>query len=325
MLNYQKTEAVLRKINYRLERLIPLTTPLSIVFGFLLPFVFIHLRPFVPWIFTVITLSGALKLRVAELGATIRNPLPILLCFVAAHVLMPVLAMFTSTLLIDNPDVVSGFVLVFSGPPAVSAFIWVLILRGDLALCLTIMLLNTLLAPIVVPASLSILMGSKVALDMSGIAISLLIMIVIPTIIGIGINEASKKKIPNLVCPWLDPLSKICLMTVIATNAAIISPGIKFADPLIWKVAALVIVLIFTGFFLIKLVAVIGKCPAPKDIAMIIPGGLRNNSVVMTIAVASFPEATVIPALLSIIFQQSIAGIIGKLFTKKSVNTVKSP
>jgi len=120
---YQKIVSILRIINYRLERIIPLTTPLSIVLGFLFPFVFINLRPFVPWIFTVITLSGALKLRASELGATIRSPLPIILCFIAAHVFMPVIAMFTSTLFIDNPDVVTGFVLVFSGPPAVSACI----------------------------------------------------------------------------------------------------------------------------------------------------------------------------------------------------------
>ena len=315
----QESPGASRKINSILERLIPVTTPLAIVLGFLLPSVFIHLRPFVPWLFGLMTFSGALKLRAAELGATVRSPAPILLFFIAAHVFMPVLAMLVSSLFLDNPDVIAGFILLFSGPTAVSGFIWVSIFKGDMALCLTLILLDTLLAPIVVPGSISILMGARVAMDMSGIAVSLLFMVVVPTIIGVTVNETSKGKIPALICPGFDPIAKICLMTVIATNASIIAPGIRLTDPLVWKVAVITIALTFTGFFVIKLTAVIGKCRAPKDITMIISGGLRNNSAVMTIAVTFFPEAAVLPTLLSIIFQQSIAAIMGKAFTREDI------
>jgi len=305
------------KFNHHLERLIPVTTPFSIVIGFLLPFVFSVLRPYVPLLFGFMTFSGALKLRAAELGKSVRSPLPILLFFAAAHVLMPVLAMLVSSRFFANNDVVSGFVLLFSGPTAVSGFIWVLILKGDMALCLTLILLDTLLAPVVVPGTISILMGAKTAMDMSGIALSLLFMVVIPTIIGVTVNETSKGKIPAAICPYFDPFAKICLMLVIATNAAIVAPAVKLTNPLIWQVGLLVIILTSAGFLLIKFITVIGKCRAPKDITMIISGGLRNNSAVMTIAVAFFPEAAVLPTLTSIIFQQSIAAIMGKLFAQK--------
>jgi len=317
-LSSQKITGTLQKINYYLERLLPITTPLSIVIGFLLSSFFIQLRPLVPWLFGLITFSGVLKLKAAELGAAIRSPLPIILCFAAAHVLMPVIAMFVSSVFFINPDIVAGFILLFSGPTAISGFIWVSILRGDIALCLTFILLDTLLAPLVVPGSVSILMGAKVAMDMGGIAISLLFMIVIPTIIGVTINETSKGKLSAFICPYLDILAKISLMTVIATNASIIAPGVRIDDPLMWKIAALVIALIIFSFFLMKLVAVLGKCRPPKDIAMIISGALRNNTAVMTIAVAFFPEAVVLPALLSIIFQQSIAAIMGRFFTRQN-------
>jgi tagaturonate reductase len=309
-----KTAEIAKKINYYLERWIPVTTPLSIALGFLLPSFFIHLRPFVPWLFGIMTFSGLLKLKVTELGAAVKSPLPILLFFISAHVLMPVIAFLSSSLFFINPDVTAGFVLLFAGPTAVSGFIWVTILKGDLALCLTLILLDTLLAPFVVPGSVSFLMGAKVAMDISGIAISLVFMIVIPTIIGVTLNETSKGKIPASICPYLDPVAKICLMLVIATNASIVAPTVVFNDPLIWKVAALVIVLTFLGFAIIKLVTVIGRCRYPKDISVIIAGGLRNNSAVMTIAVTFFPQAAVLPTLVSIIVQQSIMAIAGKLF-----------
>ena len=322
---YQKTENVLRNINSFLERMIPVTTPLGIALGLFLPGVFIYLRPFVPLLFGLMTFSGALKLKAAELGAAVRSPAPILLFFAAAHVLMPLAAMLVSSLFFEQTDVVTGFALLFSGPTAVSGFIWASILKGDMALCLTLILIDTLLAPLVVPGTVSVLMGAKITMDMSGIALSLLLMVVIPTIIGVAVNETSRGKIPAVICPWLDPVSKICLILVIAANASAVASWIRFNDPLIWKTAFFVVILTVSGFLLVKLVSVIGKCRSPKDITMIVSGGLRNNSAVMTIAVTFFPEAAVLPTLLSIVFQQTIMAVMGKIFAKKINAEKKEP
>jgi len=313
----RKPAQAAQDINGFLERFLPVTTPLGIVFGLLLPSVFIHLRPFVPWLFGIMTFSGALKLRARELGAAVRSPSPILLFFASAHILMPLAAMLVSSLFFENQDIVAGFVLLFSGPTAVSGFIWASILKGDMALCLTLILLDTLFAPLVVPGTVSVLMGAKTTMDSSGIAISLLFMVVIPTIIGVGINEASKKKIPDVICPYLDPVSKICLILVIAANASPLASWINFGDPFVWRTAALCVALTIAAFLLAKLAALAGKCRAPKDTTMIIAGGLRNNSAVMTIAVSFFPEAAALPVLLSIMFQQTIAAVMGKLLVKK--------
>jgi len=318
MLFSQKLTNTLHKINNHLGRLIPITTPLGIALGFLLPSVFIHLRPFVLWLFAMMTFSGSLKLRASELKDAVRSPVPILLFFAASHFLMPLAAMLSSSVFFKNPDIVAGFVLLFSGPTAVSGFIWVTIFKGDIALGLTLILLDTMLAPLIVPGSVSILMGTKVAMDMSGIAISLLFMVVLPTILGVTVNETSKGKIPRLICPCFDPLSKICLILVIAANASIIAPGVQLDNPVIWKVALLCIVLTVLGFLLAKFNGVIGKCGDQKSVSMIISGGLRNNSAVMTIAVTFFPEAAVLPTLTSIITQQTIAVIMGKLLVKKN-------
>ena len=274
------------------------------------------------------TFSGALKLRPAQLGTTIRSPSPILLFFFAAHIIMPVFAMAVSSLFLANQDVTAGFILLFSGPTAVSGFIWVSIFKGDMALGLTLILLDTLFAPLVVPGGVSLLMGAKIAMAGSSIALSLLFMIVVPTFLGVTVNEISKGKIPALVCPWFDPFAKMCLMAVIAANASIIAPGMRFNDPLVWKTAAFVIALTFAGFFIIRFTAVIGKCRSPKDISMIIAGGLRNNSAIMTIAVNFFPEAAALPTLLSIMFQQSIMAIMGKVFLgdkRKAVGLPNDP
>ena len=310
----------LHNINNILGRLIPLTTPLAVTIGFLLPDIFIHLRPFVPWLFAMMTFSGALKLKATELGNAVKSPVPILLFFFTSHVLMPVAALLTSSSFFTNTDIIAGYVILFAGPTAVSGFIWVAIFKGDKALGLTLILLDTILAPLIVPVTVYILLGSAVTIHGSGIAISLLFMIVVPTIIGVTMNETSKGKIPTIICPWFDPLAKICLMLVIAANTSAVARSIKLNDPLIWKVAILCIVLTVTGFLLAKLNGIIAKCGEEKTTSLVISGGLRNNSAVMTIAVTFFPEMTVIPTLLSIIFQQMIAAIMGRLILRKMSN-----
>jgi predicted Na+-dependent transporter len=80
--------------------------------------------------------------------------------------------------------------------------------------------LDTIAAPFLVPGTLSLLCGAKVALDMTGMAVSLVLIVVIPTILGVAINEASRGKIPARISPYFNPFSKICLMLVIAANAS---------------------------------------------------------------------------------------------------------
>jgi len=306
----QNAEAV----NRQMERLMPLLTPLGIALGFLLPGVFIHLRPFVPWLFGLMTLAGAFRLRVAEFGGTLRSPVPILAFFVSTHVLMPLCALFAASCFFGgSPDTVAGFVLLFSGPAAVSSFMWVTIFMGDKALCLTLILLDTLLAPLVVPGTISLLMGTKVAMDMTGIAISLILMVVIPTIFGITLNETSRGKIPALVCPYLAPISKICLMLVIAANTSPVAKIIRFEDSHVWKVAGLCISFTVAGFLLSKFSAITIRCNAAKSVTLLFSGGLRNISAVTTIAVTFFPEAAALPTLLGIVFQQTLSAIMGKL------------
>jgi len=322
--------SVLNKINLALNRLIPVTTPLAVAMGLFLPFIFIRLRPLVILLFGIMTFSGALKLTARELGNTIKSPVPIILFFITSHIIMPLAAFASSSLIIPVQDIITGFVLLFAGPTAVSGFIWVAIFKGDKALSLTFILLDTILAPVVVPATLSFILGESISMDMSGIAVSLIFMVVVPTIIAVSLNEISKRKIPDKICPFIEPFAKICLILVIAANSSAAAKDIHFSDPVFWITAALCIVLTVIGFLFAKLNGVIERCTvktsgtvndsrgSEKGISLIIAGGLRNNSAVMTIAVTFFPEATVLPTLLSIVFQQIITAIMGKVLIKKN-------
>lgn len=307
---------IAESVNNRFERLMPVLTPLGVLLGFLLPGVFIHLRPWVTALFGLVTLSGALKLKTGEFIRTIGHPLPILLIFISSHVLMPLLVLLISSRFFAE-DTVAGFILLYSGPTAVSGFIWVNIYRGDLALALTLILIDTILAPLVAPGTLRVLVGTTVAINMSGIAISLILMVVAPTIIGVAVNELSRGKIPALICPYLAPLTKFCLILVIAANTSPIAPRVRFDNPMVWAVGALCILLASSGYGLAKLIGIASRLAPEKRVTLFFAGGLRNISAVTTIAVEFFSDATVLPTILGIMVQQSIAAIMGKLLLRK--------
>jgi predicted Na+-dependent transporter len=264
------------------------------------------------------TLSGALKLRAGELKLALRRPLPVLLFFAAAHLALPLLGLFFSGLLFPgDPETVSGFVLLLSAPTAVSGFIWVGIFRGDPALTLTLILLDTLAAPFLMPGTVSALLGTAVSVDARGMALSLAFMVLAPTAIGVFLNEASRGKAPALLCPYLNPLAKLFMALVIAANASAVAPRVRLEDPKLLLIALLCLFLLVLGFAAAKLAGFLGRLGRAGGVSLFFGGGLRNISAATTIAIEYFPEAAALPAIMGIVCQQTLAALMGRIFLGK--------
>jgi tagaturonate reductase len=305
-------------VNEWLDRFMPLITPLGILAGFLFPRIFIKLRPLVPLLFGIMTLSGSLKLKLREFGQTIKSPLGIGIFFLSSHVLMPLAVLLIAVPVFGgDQDTIAGFILLYSVPTAVSGFIWISLFQGDRALSLTLVLLDTALAPLLVPGTMSLLRGARVSLDMTGIALSLTGMVVCPTIAGVGFNEISRGRIPALVCPYLNPLAKICLTAVIAANTSPAASLIRIDEPRVWLIGAFCIIFTAAGYVLAKITGLLGNLGPEKRITLFFSGGLRNISAATTIAIEFFPRAAALPCLLGIVFQQLMAAVMGRLFWGK--------
>jgi predicted Na+-dependent transporter len=300
----------------------PVLTPIAVVLGLLLPHVFITFRPFVPWLFGTITFAGALNLRFREIGKSITDPIPLALFFFSTHVVMPVLAFLAGSLAFpDSPDTVSGYVLLFSIPTAVSGLIWVSIYRGDRALSLSFIFLDTLIAPLVVPFTVSLLLGAKIALDMRGMTGSLLLMVVFPTIAGVLLNETSKGAVPRVISPYLGPFSKLCFVLVISANTSAIASQLNPANPKIWIIGGMGIFLTVLGFLFSKLIGVLGRLSPGKRGSLFFAGGLRNISAAATLAIDFFAPEAALPCILGMLFQQILSALMGRLFLGKVIRS----
>ena len=315
-----KAERAAVLIDSQMSRMMPLLPLAGLVIGFFLPDVFIHLRPWTPWFLSMITFSGVLKLRVTELGGVLRKPIPIFCFFILSRILTPLYVLFFSSIFFaGNSETIAGFILLYSAPAAASGFIWITTFRGNMALGLSLILFDTLLSPIFMPLSISVLAGSKVTMDPGSIMISLIFTVVIPTILGIMLNETSRGKIPALISPYFNPLSKFSLMLIIAANASSTLPAIQFNDQKIWKIAGLCITLTILTMLTARLAGFITRCDYEKSVALVFTIGQRNTSAAIIIATSFFPEAFALPALINILFQQIISGIMGNLLFRKNL------
>jgi len=245
----------------------------------------------------------------------IKNPKPIFAFLISFHVIIPLAVRLLAGIAFPNESsFVTGLVLLFAIPTAVSGYIWTSIHKGNGPLTLSIILIDTILAPFMVPFTVSALMRSTVRIDSTGMFISLVWMVVLPSIFGIMLNQSSKGKIPSLLVPALKPLSKLFLIAVIAINASRVSASVTSFEPVFLFLAFACFVLSFMGFLVGALTGKITALDRGDRVSTMYAVGLRNISAALVLALEFFPARVAIPVLMGILFQQTLASVAGYIF-----------
>jgi len=183
---------MLEKLNVFLQKYIAILTPLSLVLGVLLERIGQNLLFLVSWLFAFMTFSGSLNMKFKDVKIFVKHPGLIIFSIIFLHLLMPLWAYFLSTIIFDDHLLTVGFVLAVALPTGVTSVIWINICKGNLPLGLSIILIDTLLSPFILPLILFIVSGEKIELDIASLILNLILMIVLPTILGILVNELSK-------------------------------------------------------------------------------------------------------------------------------------
>ncbi|MEY8343642.1 bile acid:sodium symporter family protein [Niallia circulans] len=313
---------MLEKMNAFLGKWMPLLTPISVLIGVLLSDILHHVSFLVPWIFAVMTFIGSLTSNLKSVKYTITHPLSLLLTLAILHILTPLWAFGIGHLFFQNdPYTITGLTLAVVIPTGITSVIWVSLYKGNIALTLAIILLDTLLSPFLVPLSMSLFVGETVQLEVWGMMKGLLGMIVLPSIFGMMVNQFSVEKAKK----WnhtLSPFSKIGLALVVSINSSVVAPYIRNIDKKFLQVALTVFVIALSGYFFSWILGVVTKRSKEETIAMIYSGGMRNISAGAVLAVSFFPPAVAVPVVIGMLFQQILAALYGyfiKLVYEKPV------
>ncbi|MDL4841156.1 bile acid:sodium symporter family protein [Aquibacillus rhizosphaerae] len=314
---------MLNKLNKKLERIMPLIAPLSVIVGVtfastLAPFAFM-----VPWIFAFMTFAGSLNSNFRSLQKAIVQPIPILVVIFVLHIFMPLWAWAIGHLTFhDDLFTITGLILSMVIPTGITSFIWVAMYRGNVVLTLSIILIDTILSPFIVPFSLSILVGESIEMDIWNMMKGLLGMIVIPSILGMCLNHITKGRVRNSLSPQLAPISKVGLASVIMINSSIVAPYLSNINWKLISIAGVVFFIAFCGYLISWVIGSLLRKEREVIVALTFTGGMRNISAGAVIAVAYFPPPVAVPVVIGMLFQQVLASIYGQLLSRVYNKTV---
>jgi BASS family bile acid:Na+ symporter len=309
---------MLPQLNRQLEKILPLITPISVLIGVLLGS---HLSGFTylsPWLFAFMTFSGSIASSFKEFIKVVVQPLPLLTTLFILHVGMPLIALGLGHAVYSHePLTITGLILAAAIPTGITSFVWVAIYRGNIVLTLSIILMDTILSPFVVPYTLSVLVGTKVQLDTFAMMKGLFFMIVVPSLIGMLLNQWTRGKIKEQWGGRLGPFSKIFMGVVVAINSSVIAPYLRDFNAKLLGLAGFMLIVASLGYMIGWLVARLFRWEQDVVVALTFNSGMRNISAGAVLAVAYFPPPVAIPVVLGMLFQQSLASLFGFLLNRK--------
>lgn len=309
-----KTEGVLRRANGILERCMPILTPLGVALGLIFPSWFFWMKGASTWLFAFLTLVSAMGVSIRSFERVIQHPLPIAVFALNTYILIPLIVWALSTLFFHTGETETGYILLFCIPTAVVATVWCGIYQGNVALSLTILVIATCLAPVITPFSVRLLAGTRVELDVSGMIVSLLLMVVLPSVAGVLINTLTRGHCNDHVSPCLKPFSKIALLFVIAINASQVAD--RIIEDASWAyVPEVLSALLFSsiGFFLSYGVSRLFRLSHEDTISVTYASAMRNISAALVLAINFFPPGAAIPVICGIVIQQSTCAVVSAI------------
>jgi predicted Na+-dependent transporter len=315
---------MLQTLNKQLEKIMPLITPTSVVLGVLLAVYIKDFSYLIPWIFAFMTFAGSLNSNFKSLSDVVRHPLPIFAAMILLHILMPIWAWGVGHITFqDDIFTITGIVLGMAIPTGITSFIWVSIYKGNIPLTLSIILIDTMLSPLIVPYCLSLLVGERIEMDIVGIMQGLVGMIVLPSILGMLLNQFLKGNVTKRLSATLAPFSKISIGIVVMLNAAVIAPYLKIINLKLISIILVVFLIAATGYVFSFFIGRLIRSDRDTVISLTFSGGMRNISAGAVIAVTYFPPAVAVPVVVGMLFQQVLASFTGyvmaRYFNKKTL------
>ncbi|MDQ0208310.1 bile acid:sodium symporter family protein [Alkalicoccobacillus murimartini] len=304
-------------LNRMLERALPFLTPIAVIIGVWLSSFYSNYVFLVPYIFAFITFASSLAISPKDIRNIIHYPMPILTSMIILQVIMPLVAFGVGHLFFSgNFETITGLLLAFTIPTGVVTLMWVSIYNGSRSLTLAIILINTLLSPFIVPFTLNLLIGGSISMDTWGVMSGLIMMVMLPSAVGILVNYLRKGKIMTM-SKSLAPFAKLSLLTVIMLNGSIVAPYLSSIDSNVVRIFLVVLLLAISGYLVGFLTSRRLGFSAETSISIMYNCGMRNIGAGAAIAVVYFPPAVSLPVIMGTLFQQILAALFGKVISKR--------
>ena len=312
----------LQRMNQWMTPRMPVLILCALALGLLFPSQIGILCPYVTAMMMFQTFANSLGSSVQDLARVLSHPKPVLVIMLTLHILMPLLALGIGSLCFPSQPL--SLVLLEASPAAVSALMWVVVGSGSVELCLSIILLDTMLSPIILPLTIRILCGSVVALDTAGMMKELLIMIVIPAAASMLLCRVTGKEACTRGKQFLSPFSKLALLTIICANVTRCAPFLRDLNGELIVLIVLTLLMRIIGLLVGCLLSKLLRFQYPVELTVAVNSSMRNNAAAATIAAQYFPSEVVFSPSVSPLFSQFTISLAVQIMQKRQAAKEKS-
>ena len=306
----------LQALNTWMTPKMPLLILGALALGLLFPDQIGLLCPAVSALMMFQTFANSLGSSVQDLGHVFSHPKPVLVTMLTLHILMPLLALGIGSLCFpDYPFYTLSLVLMEGSPAAVSSLMWVVIGSGSVELCLSIILLDTMLSPVILPLTLRLLCGSVVELDTMGMFRDLFVMIVAPAAVAMVLCRVAGKDACARGKQFLSPFSKLALLVIICANVTRCAPFLRNLDGELVLLLFITLAMRIIGLSIGYLLSCVFRFPYPVELSVTVNSSMRNNAAAATLAAQYFPSEAV--------FSPSVSPLFSQLTTSLAVRAIQ--
>lgn len=279
--------------------------------GVLFPDPLSQLNHILVGLFAFMTFANSLGGGFRELGRVFLHPLPVMVMLVLLHIVLPLLTLGLGHLLFpEEPLFTTGLVLEYVIPTGVSALMWVGMCGGNLSLSLSVVLLDTLAAPFLIPMLLKVLVGSVVTLDAWSMTKDLMVMVALPALAAMTTYQLTGGKAALTLKPKLEFFSKLALLLMISANATACAPFLHQLNATLFKVMLAVFLICLFGFFAGYWAGRLLHLDVPTCETTCLNTGLRNISAGAVLAMQYFPAQAMFPVAFTPLFLQFTTSVI---------------
>lgn len=262
------------------------------------------------------TFANSLGSSVQDLGRVLSHPKPVLITMLSLHLLMPLAALGIGSMCFpDQPLYTLSLVLVESSPAAVSSLIWMTIGGGSTGVCLSTVLLDSLLSPLILPLTLRLLCGTMVALDTLGLIKSLMVMVVIPAAAAMFLCRVWGRERCSHLKTQLALPSKLVLLLIVSANVTRCADSLRHLNISLALLVCCSLVMRVLGLTIGFGISRLFRLPYDTGLAVSVNSGMRNNSAAATLAAQYFPS--------DVVFSPSVSPVLSQLSVSLAIRLLQ--
>ena len=270
------------------------------------------LSPAVPWLMSVLMFSSGLGLRLQDLHSLREKPWMLPVILVMLHGLIPLMSLGMSTFLGYPLDVVMGLALLAMIPVSATSLVWIAIHRGNVTLAMAFVLVDTILAPFIIPYALDFLFGADVHMDPFAMLRGLFWMLFFPTVLAITCNRVSCGALQRVAGAKLAFLAKLAVYGILIINGGIVSPLFHDFDMLFFLIFGTVFSYCAFWFVFTFAIGLLLFTDKEDVLAFMLVASIRGTNSGMVIATTYFSPLTTLTVVFNMLFQQPLGAWLGK-------------